>query len=383
MARAIRIATGIGMTLFVAACATVLGFEDAEVAGDAPDADAATPEAGPDALAPDAAECGAPLGTSQNCGACGHSCLGQACDAGSCAPLVLDNAINGPIALAVGANAVYVASGPDLVMRYPKNGSSSDTMTHGASAGGGPQRIATIAGAVYWSAYYSGVYRCAPDGCPDAAGPDEISSANTPQAIAAGGGRVAFAERQTGHLMIVGDDGGGPKIDLTLSGVPAELFADPTFAYLTQRSPSQLVRIRLDDGGSTSTSLPGNPAGIVVSGGVAYVALRGGAMVAVPLDGGASTSFGAPTKSAFAVATDGKHLYWTDEGDADGGAFVRGTSCIRRCPLATCTSVASTPVICGLADANGIGVDEDAIYWIEFGEASAPTGSLMKLAKPP
>jgi hypothetical protein len=209
---------------------------------------------------------------------------------------------------------------------------------------------------------------------------------NGPIGIGVNGGRLAWTDRISAEIVVADEGNGAARVAVLAPGVPAELTTDSTYAYVTETSPSDVVRVRLDDGGLTTVgSVPAEPVGVVVANGTAYVALRSRGMYALPLGGGAGKEFGAKTKSAHAVATDGTSLYWTDEGDLDdGGTFAPGTSCIWTCPLATCTSAAATAVVCGLDDANGIGVDDAAIYWIEFGtgDPGNATGHLQKIGKP-
>ena len=58
-----------------------------------------------------------------NCGACGHDCLGGACDAGVCVPLpagVLASGLIAPVSVAVDATNVYFATVDCAILRAAK-----------------------------------------------------------------------------------------------------------------------------------------------------------------------------------------------------------------------------------------------------------------------
>jgi hypothetical protein len=66
------------------------------------DLDAAKPDTG-------STGCGDTFTDPENCGECGHSCLGGACSESICAPEVLTDKLNGPIAVVLGPTHAYVA----------------------------------------------------------------------------------------------------------------------------------------------------------------------------------------------------------------------------------------------------------------------------------
>lgn len=80
-----RTGLAIGLLAGVAACATILGIEDAR-----PTDTATRNDAGEDVAAPTPiARCDDTSSDPKNCGVCGHDCLGGECKAGACTPTVV------------------------------------------------------------------------------------------------------------------------------------------------------------------------------------------------------------------------------------------------------------------------------------------------------
>lgn len=116
-----RTALAIGLLAGVAACATILGIEDASRKDDA-SRDASDDVRGA------AAPCVDTSSDSKNCGECGHDCLGGECKAGACMPTVVLEArslepagvtFDGPIAIEDGTVLWLDSSdGEDSVVRH-------------------------------------------------------------------------------------------------------------------------------------------------------------------------------------------------------------------------------------------------------------------------
>jgi hypothetical protein len=72
----------------------------------------------------------------QNCGACGRDCLGGACVAGVCQPVVLGSEFTSPSAAALSATHVYFregAQGAGRILRIPKAGGNAEVVAQGVS----------------------------------------------------------------------------------------------------------------------------------------------------------------------------------------------------------------------------------------------------------
>jgi hypothetical protein len=71
-----------------------------------------------------------------NCGSCGHDCLGGACVAGQCQPVVLGGGFTNPSAVALSETHLYFregAQGAGRVVRLPKAGGELEVVAQGVS----------------------------------------------------------------------------------------------------------------------------------------------------------------------------------------------------------------------------------------------------------
>jgi hypothetical protein len=102
------------------------------VVHDAPGLDAPADRA----MHPDVADGGCDSGSDpDNCGFCGHTCLGGACEAGSCQPVTLVSSVVDPVALKAGAGSLYYTQGenvpPTGVQRVSVDGGGLATLAIG------------------------------------------------------------------------------------------------------------------------------------------------------------------------------------------------------------------------------------------------------------
>ena len=131
----------------------------------------------------------------KNCGSCGHSCLGGACQAGVCQPVVLATGQNNPPDIAIDATNVYwVTYGGGTVMKCAIGG-CNNTPTELASGQAGAQGIAVGATSVYWTA--DSVKSCTISGCGNA--PTQLTPAGAGNIGVAVGANNVFSASNTGH----------------------------------------------------------------------------------------------------------------------------------------------------------------------------------------
>lgn len=194
------------------ACDALVGLDPTVLVTDLPLKDAATPavgfEASPEAMtgmnaapegAPDAACTPCPTGCvdtnsdGDNCGACGHSCLGATCSGGACVAVILTT--GAPADLAVDQTNVYWTDGTNgNVKRCPIAGCSDggETLFVGSGANlGGAGLVAGIAlqgSRVVFAENTAGmgeVYACPTDGCGTAPAPFARETGGQVGAVAA------------------------------------------------------------------------------------------------------------------------------------------------------------------------------------------------------
>src|SRR5262245_11453638 len=100
------------------------------------------------------------VSNSENCGECGHSCLGGACELSTCQPVVLAAGQGGPRGIAVDEQNVYWANENDgTVMGVRKSGGPVFKIATGQKT---PSAVATDGTLVYWLSPVEGTVTAAP-----------------------------------------------------------------------------------------------------------------------------------------------------------------------------------------------------------------------------
>lgn len=317
-----------------------------------------------------------------NCGSCGHSCQGGACNAGVCQPVVLASG-GAPIGIAVDATNVYWGdSGTGAVWRCAVGG-CNDAPTQIASAGSGPvQGVAIDSSSVYWTTS-AALYKCPLGGC-----------GGSPTLLLSG---------------LMGDAGISGGWDIAV---------DSTSVYLAIHQPVGAVQKCATAGcnGSPTTLASGAaqdwPSGIAVSGGNVYWTLEGkpaaanGAVLTCSVAGCATPTtlvagLGVPTGIAvdatsyyavsnytgnvkkgdmhggtvgnlatgqagpYRIAVDSTNAYWTNYGGSPGT--------VMKCAIAGC-GMAPTTLATNQTNPRNIALDATSVYW-------TTSNSVMKVAK--
>lgn len=149
---------------------------------------------------------------SDNCGACGHDCLGATCQSGLCAPQEVASSVDDPRGLAVDESHVYWTTGGGDVQRVPKSGGAVETLAE---------------------------------------------HQDTPGALAVDATHLYWVNDATGRVMRLSKDGGGkPKSILTSPGL-AGLTIDADGLYLSRKLKKGEIRRVDKDGGGSSTIAAG------------------------------------------------------------------------------------------------------------------------------
>jgi len=380
-----------------------------------------------------------------NCGACGVSCLGGACRAGVCQPLVLaSRGMSNLKGIAVDGVNVYWTEDEPLgggnvpagdVLSCSKNGCDGGTLLFSQASATDLNQLAGITTSADAST--------GPDG-----GPSSLYVAATFGYVLAvpttGGSAVTLASglAQLGQPIgiayiaprVVGDDpfvftaGGQTAFFVDTTGGGCGASCSPFMAGLSSASgvaaDSQNVYVACEAPGGDAGAVVWNtgpyaahhgsppkpivgvaplenPASVSADGANLWVAVEGtaangygdGQIVSCPLLSGmgpACTGASNPTHAAVSqtqpvsVVSDGTNVYWAN---LAGGATGKGS--ISACPISTSSS---TPGQCGsaavvlagnLSSPVAVAQDAYAIYWLDDGVKNGPSGSrVMKLAKP-
>ena len=394
----------------LAACSTILGFEDVTLGtdagaadgavdggADAPRADVATDtapdttaDAPSDGNADGADACGDTMTDKNNCGRCGHSCLGGTCSMGQCTAFKLLDGFFGTRGLAVDGTSVYFTNTDgNTVFKASKIDGSNAIKIADQPDAYAPFGIAIDATSVYWTNQVTAgeVRSCPLAGC---SGPSTlIANANYPAGLLVVGNNIFWGASGDGTVGTSTLDGGS-RLTLFASDAGAQpymLANDSTYVYFTDNATNAPAR-RVPLGGGTVVSLASTnqsqTTGIAVGGGNVF--FGGGDSVgniwkiAVGqfAEGAHAASIASGQNAPLSLAVDANYVYWLDRGDING---LNGS--IYACALTSPNC--NNPIVLATQQNSPlrIAVDANAVYWTINGRTtSASEGGVWKVAKP-
>lgn len=312
--------------------------------------------------------CSANLETDpQNCGHCGHSCLGGACSLGECQPVTLATGQAATQMALTATNLYWGNTTPgDGVMTIPITGGAVTPVVTGEHAAG----IVLDSTNVYFSSDFGGgAIRKAPLGGGAA---QTVVSTVSPGPLVANSTNVFWTAASPAGL----------NTALLVGGSATNLSA--TAAYYLARSDSRIFF----PAGATVSSIPfggGTPTPVITGQSNAYgIAVDGNEMfwtnltnfgdnvAKAALDGSNPVVLAKGRPGPQTITADAARVYWTENGITPGGS-----SALVTVPRVggSATVLASWPRdTVGMA-ANVI-VDADAVYW------NLSNGTVYKMAKP-
>ncbi|APR74895.1 Putative serine/threonine-protein kinase pknH [Minicystis rosea] len=299
----------------------------------------------------------------ENCGACGHSCLGGTCEAGSCQPVILASGQRAPIDVAVDGQLVYwinlgVGEHDGAVLAAPIGGGSAVTLAARQSR---PSGMTVAAGHVYWVNYGNGTVMRAPvhGGAPEVL----RAGQRGPRSVAVSADRVYWTNRNDGTVRLL--DEGGESTLASAQTQPGALALDAENVYWAERGGRRLMAISMRGGAPRSLAYgPETPIGIAVDAKRVYwVEYDGGRVMSVLLKGGRSTVLASGQRHPLAIAVDGERVYWTNQDEGTVMSVpLEGGSATRLC------SGQAWPV--------SLSLDDVSLYW-----TNEKGGQVMRLAK--
>ena len=315
-----------------------------------------------------AAGCAADLETDPaHCGACDHSCLGNACSGGVCDPIVLTTGQDRGYAIAVDGAAIYWTSEHGTLNKLDVGGGTSATLANGTAY----TDLRQDAQSLFWTAIGDGsVHRI------DKSGTNASALASQglmqPSDLFVDDGGVFFSDTEAEQIWFVQKDGTGLQLLASAAPRPRGIAADATHVYFTGADGA--VR-RAPRGGGAAELVSSAPSGfygrgLVLDadhvywrvGEIGDFAGAEGHVYKVPKAGGPPTSLADSEPGPRQLAIDGEWLYWTN--------LVSGTvSRVRK------DGTGRLLLAKGQDNAHGIAVDATAVYWINWaGGELAKTG---------
>ena len=392
----------------LAACSTILGFDDVTLddgglgadasdggQSDGPGIDSPIAVDGPTGDAPgadappDTATCGNTMTDPLNCGRCGHNCFKGMCQAGVCQPFALATGYLDTWDLAVDGTSVYFTNIYDnTIFKVSKFDGSNALKIADQPDAFVPFGIAVDATSVYWTNRSTSgeVRRCALTGC--AANTSTLlATANNPTAVLVVGSSVFWAANGSGDITRAdATDGGNPLAIFPASAGanPYQLANDVSYVYATDNQSGMTRRVPL--GGGAAVTLANN--GVTKSSGIAVGAggiyFTGGSFtdgvvwrITAPtfVNGATASPFASSQHNPAGVAVDATNVYWVATGDPD-----QNNGFVLTCPLTGCAQ--PTVLASGQHYPVRIKVDADAVYWTNNGQSTGRDGSIWKVAKP-
>ncbi len=324
-----------------------------------------------------------------NCGACGHDCLGTSCAQRACQAVAIRTNLTYPHLVAVDDDYVYwteggAGFGAGVVGRCSKTGSDPTELVSQANK---PRGIALTDDFVYWTDGKNGkLHRV-----PKAGGNDEVlvdpqwentaSGAIGDSGAVIAGQRIYWTHPLAGEVYGADLDGGGvvTLVDEPPGGdfEPQHVAVLDGFLYIANRAAPEVRRVPIEGGtveiiASVSDPSVNYSAGIAVAGGAVFVReTRWGpgeyGRVARLQPQGLAWTVLASTPGAVALASDGNTIFWSG---ADGTLSRAGLDGSDTRVLAA-----------GQANPTGIAEDEDAVYWANRAIGAPKTGAIMRVAK--
>lgn len=368
-------ATVVLLATGASACNAILGNEPRilEVA-DASQTDQVTPDSGADA-----GECSADLSRDPaNCGACGHDCLGGACQDGACQPFELASGLPQPSWLLEQDGVLYWVNGDGTVRACPARGCDGTPRVVMKIVAQNPalSGLDVRSGIAYVAGYYTqAIHTCPVTGCGSPT--TLVANLQYPVSVRRDGTHVFWIDAYraaVSRCALPSCSGGAVTIATGSPAWTALAMDEQTLYWLGAGNPPDYSRALLmrapkdqTDAGPEvlADNLP-RPYRMVVRGPTLYMTLAG----APPPDGGLPTD-GRVVKRALSsglelplatgqaqpagIALDATDVYWATWGD---GA-------IRRCAIAGCSG-APTTLATGQNQPMGPVVTDAAIYWTEY-----------------
>ncbi len=226
---------------------------------------------------------------SENCGECGHDCLGATCESGLCAPQAVATSVNDPRGIATDVDFVYWTTGDGAVQRAPKSGGPVETLADQQES---PGAIVVDSTYAYWVNEESGrVVRMAKDG--QGKTKNLLSSPGLQGLASDGEGLYLSRKLKKGAISRIGKDGGA-------ASTIAKDQPQPTRIALLGEMVLWSGQIEADDD-ANGDDVPDGDEGMV-----------GGYVRCAPSAGGDTITLALAEGQIVGLVTSGKKAVWAD-----------------------------------------------------------------------
>jgi hypothetical protein len=308
-----------------------------------------------------------------NCGACGHDCQGQACQASVCQPLTLASGQSAPTWVAVDATNAYWTNGDGTIMKCAIGGCGGNP-TMVATDTPGSWGIAVDATSVYWTNSNSGVWKA-----PIAGGaPIQLASGSTARAITVDSTNVYWVNdggsgsKGTVMQCAIGGCNMNPTTLASGQGTPEAIAVDSANIYWTNSSDGTVMKCAIGGCNMNPTTVASGqsaPLSIAVDPTYIYWPNSGdGTVKKVAIAGGPTITLASSQNAPWSTAVDATSVYWVDFAS---GAMSDGKVMKVRLDGGCTTTLAS-----GQLAPRRITVDATSVYWVDN-----MGGTVMKVAK--